>query len=153
MSDFEVQHRAPQATLTIHLHAPVEGIPAACSQALPEAWNAAEALGLAPSGPPFVRYFTMPPGEVDFEAGVPIAERPATGLGRAEPGELPGGDVAEAWHVGPYGTLHQTYDALMRWIGEQGRAPGGSMWELYWTDPSAEPDPATWRTEVVVPLA
>ncbi len=153
MSGFEVQRRGPQATLTVHLHAPVEGIPAAMAEALPEAWHAAEALGLPPSGPPFARYFSMPPGDVEFEAGVPTSDRAGAGIGRAEPGELPGGEVAVGWHVGPYETLDQTYDALARWIGEQGRSPSGPMWEVYWTDPGAEPDPATWRTEVIVPLA
>ncbi len=102
MSGFEVQRRSPQATLTIHLHAPVEGIPAVMGEALPEAWHAAEALGLPPSGPPFTRYFSMPPGDVEFEAGVPVSDRAGAGLGRAEPGELPGGEVAVGWHVGPY---------------------------------------------------
>jgi hypothetical protein len=27
------------------------------------------------------------------------------------------------------------------------------MWESYLSDPSAEPDPATWRTQLTWPLA
>jgi effector-binding domain-containing protein len=55
--------------------------------------------------------------------------------------------------VGPYDTLGETYAALMRWIGEQGRVVAGPMWEVYWTDPGTEPDPARWRTEVIIPVA
>lgn len=57
-----------------------------------------------------------------------------------------------AWHVGPYDTLAETYAALMGWIGEQGRTVAGPMWEVYWTDPGTEPDPARWRTEVIIPV-
>ena len=33
-----------------------------------------------------------------------------------------------------------------------GVQPLGPMWEIYWSDPEAEPDPATWRTEILVPI-
>ncbi len=155
MPPFEIQERQPQPAFAIHLHTPVEGIPASLGVALGEAWEAAEAGGLAPDGPPYTRYlggFGEPGADVDYEAGVPLLEPATMGHGRAQPAELPGGAVAVAWHVGPYDTLGETYDALVRWIGEQGRAAAGPMWEVYWTDPGSEPDPARWRTEVIIPV-
>lgn len=29
--------------------------------------------------------------------------------------------------------------------------PAGDLWEVYFSDPASEPDPATWRTEIVQP--
>jgi effector-binding domain-containing protein len=40
----------------------------------------------------------------------------------------------------------------MRTIGDWGHEPAGPMWEVYWTDPSAEPNPSTWRTEILIPV-
>jgi effector-binding domain-containing protein len=153
MSAFEIQERLPQPAYAIRLHTRVEEIPAALGIALPEVFEAAGTMGLTPDGPPYTRYLSEPAGDLDYEAGVALLE-PAPGAhGRAVPSELPGGTVAVAWHVGPYETLGETYGALVQWIGEQGRAVSGAMWEVYWTDPESEPDPARWRTEVIVPIA
>ncbi len=153
MPAYEIQERTPRPALAIRLHTSVADIPSTLAVALPEVWHAAEAMGLVPDGPPFTRYLSMPGDALDYEAGVPLPIAASAGRGRAVPVELPGGTVAVAWHVGPYETLAETYDALMRWIGEQGRAVAGPMWEVYWSDPAAEPDPSRWRTEVIVPVA
>jgi AraC family transcriptional regulator len=58
-----------------------------------------------------------------------------------------------AVHYGPYDTLADTYVAVETWIEEAGRSIGGPPWEVYLTDPGERPDPATWETQVVVPLA
>jgi hypothetical protein len=34
---------------------------------------------------------------------------------------------------------------------ELGGELAGNAWEVYLSDPSAQPDPATWRTEIVQP--
>jgi len=156
MPAFEIQDRGPQPALAIRLRSTIERIPALLSVALAEVWEAAEAAGLAPDGPPYTRYlspFDAPGGEIEYEAGAPLLAPAPGASGRAVPVELPGGMVAVAWHVGPYDALDETYGALLRWIGEQGRVVTGPMWEVYWTDPDTEPDPARWRTEVVVPIA
>jgi hypothetical protein len=31
--------------------------------------------------------------------------------------------------------------------------PAGHVWEVYLSQPQAEPDPSTWRTRIVWPLA
>ena len=74
MPTFELQERAPQPVLVIRLHSPVAEIPAQFAVALPEVWRAAEAMGLAPSGPPFGRYLSDFAAELlDYEAGVHAA--------------------------------------------------------------------------------
>ncbi len=156
MPAFEIQERVPRPAFAIRLHTTVEEIPATMAVALPEAWEAAEALGLDPDGPPYARYLSdlgETTRDLDYEAGIQLPEPAPAAHGRAVPVELPGGPVAVAWHIGPYDTLGQTYAALMLWIGNQGRTVAGPMWEVYWTDPESEPDPARWRTEVIVPVA
>lgn len=108
------------------------------------------AQGIAPEGAPFVRYHTF--GDVvDLEAGMMVAS-PIQPRGEVKPGQLPAGPAAIAVHAGPYESLAATYDAMERWLAASPHQPNGGPWELYITDPSAEPDPAKWLTEVIFPL-
>ena len=43
------------------------------------------------------------------------------------------------------------YEALASWVSSHGGEPAGAPWEVYFSDPAVEPDPATWHTEVVQP--
>ena len=74
------------------------------------------------------------------------------GTDRIQAGELPGGTVATVIHKGPYEGLPQTWAALVEWISAQGLQPAGAPWEVYLTDPGAEPDSSKWRTQIFFPV-
>lgn len=76
-----------------------------------------------------------------------------TADGEVEPFELPGGRVVTGTLVGPYDGLAQTYGQLAAWAESEGLTLAEGVWESYLSDPSAEPDPKTWRTLIVWPLA
>ncbi len=103
-----------------------------------------------PAGPPFARYHLLGEGRFEVEAGFP-ASRPIEGHDDVQPSELPGGQVAVTMHVGPYDQMQPAYQALETWVAEQGGELAGDPWEVYFSDPSTEPDPATWRTLIVQP--
>jgi effector-binding domain-containing protein len=107
--------------------------------------------GVEPTSPPFARYHAF--GEVvDLEAGV-IVKSPIAPAGAVKPGDLPAGPAAIAVHTGSYETLGATYAAMRRWLeANPAQEANGGPWELYITDPSDEPDPAKWMTEVIFPL-
>ena len=108
------------------------------------------AQGIAADGAPFARYHSF--GDViDLEAGVMVAT-PITPSGDVKPSQLPAGPAAIAVHAGSYETLGATYEAMQRWLTASPHQPNGGPWELYITDPSAEPDPSRWLTEVIFPL-
>lgn len=106
--------------------------------------------GALPAGPPFARYHQMGGGEFEVEAGFPTSA-PITDSGRVKASTLPGGQVARTVHVGPYDGMESTYEAVFSWIAEQGGQPSGDPWEVSLTDPQENPDPSSWRTEIVVP--
>ena len=105
--------------------------------------------GTRPAGPPFARVVVLD-GTVAVEAGYPVAGR-IEGDGDVEASVLPNGTAAVITHVGRYEGLESAYEALAAWLSARGHAPAGPAWEVYSTDPNAEPDPGRWRTDVVLP--
>ena len=83
---------------------------------------------------------------------MPVASPTLRGQAVSKPGELPAGTVATVTHMGPYDTLPQTWASLAEWIGSQGLQPAGAPWEVYVTDPGAEPDQSKWRTDIFFPV-
>lgn len=109
-----------------------------------------------PAGPPFARLRALGDGRFDIEAGFP-ATGPFDISGSFDGGtevmqsELPGGRVAVTTHVGPYDQIEPAYQALAAWLIEHGGEPVGDPWEVYLSGPPTEPDPASWRTEILQP--
>lgn len=83
----------------------MEGLPGAVDQGFPELFGWLAEHGMAPAGPPFIRYHvTGAGGELDIELGVP-ADVTADGGTRVRPGVLPAGRYAVLRHTGPYDGL------------------------------------------------
>jgi hypothetical protein len=59
--------------------------------------------------------------------------------------------VAVTIHIGPHKQMAPAYEALASWVSSCGGEPAGDLWEVYFSDLASEPDPATWRTEIVQP--
>ena len=138
----QIEQRAEQPYAGIRLRVTMDGLSGAVDQGFPELFGWLAEHGMAPAGPPFIRYHVIDmEGELDIELGVP-ASVPADGGTHVRPGILPGG----------------RYAVLQRWAGEHGVAldswdtPDGSAWrsrvEHYLTNPAAEPDPAKWEVDV-----
>jgi effector-binding domain-containing protein len=106
-------------------------------------------LGVEPIGAPFARY-TFLADTIAVEAGLRVPDE-IPGDGVVEPSALPGGAAAVTIHMGNYAHLDKAYGAVHRWLDDHGYAPAGPHWEVYFTDPTEEPDPARWRTDLVVP--
>jgi effector-binding domain-containing protein len=103
-----------------------------------------------PVGPPFARYSRRADGLFDVAAGFPV-QAPIEGDGDVEAITLPGGPAATTMHVGPYDDMVPGYQAITDWITSQNAAPVGDPWEVYLSDPGAQPDPAQWQTQIVQP--
>jgi AraC family transcriptional regulator len=129
-------------------------IAATLGSMLPAVFAHAQKHGLALAGPPFARYPEIGMGSFVMEAGFAIAA-PADGDVDAgiEALTIPAGEAAVAIHHGSYDGLPATFEAIEAWVRSEGRSPSGPPMELYLTDPGERPDPATWETEVVLPIA
>ncbi|GAB2862027.1 GyrI-like domain-containing protein [Lentzea nigeriaca] len=106
--------------------------------------------GIEPTGAPFARYHRLADGRFRVEAGYPVG----VAIDRADgvhPSVLPGGPAARTVHLGPYEAMESAYGALTSWVRARGGDVVGDAWEIYFSDPEIERDPAAWRTGVVQP--
>jgi AraC family transcriptional regulator len=142
---------APQTVATIRETTTLANVGAALAEVFGAIQEYLKEMGVAVTGPPFARFHKVESSVVDLEAGFPIA-REVPRRWRIRCGDLPGGAAVAVWHVGPYETMGPAHAAVQSWLAERGRRPNGPAWEVYYTDPSGEPDPSKWRTQVVQPL-
>lgn len=95
----------------------------------------------------FALYRGAPTDVADLEVGF-VTPHEIEPSGEVVPGRLPAGTVARLVHSGSFDGLGEAWGRLGSWIGEQGRTPGPTMWEVYLTEPSPDMDPADLRTEL-----
>lgn len=140
-----------QSTATRRARLPMEELPAFFASVYADVMAVVAEQGLAVTGEPFAAYHGMPGDTIDVEAGLPV-DGVLTDVGDVRAGTLPACRAAVAMHVGPFEGLADTWAELVAWAQEQDHAPGAMFWEHYLSDPEDEPDPATWRTRLVLPV-
>jgi effector-binding domain-containing protein len=146
--EMEIRDFPAQPAVSIRTTTSAEGLRAFFDTALPEVWAYFESAGVQPAGPPFGLFHTYAPDNIDIETGFPTSER-IDGGGRVRASELPAGRAVVTWHVGPYEGLADAHNAVRAYIADHGLEPAGPSWEVYWSDPRAEPDSSRWKTEVI----
>jgi len=104
-------------------------------------------LGVVCVGPPFARYRPLDDEftEFEIEAGFPVNRLIGAGAGTVESSTLSGGPVAAVTQMMP------AYQAIEAWVTEHNGVIDGPPWEVYYTDPNVQPDPNSWRTEIIQP--
>src|ERR1700733_7282086 len=153
-----IEERAAQHYAGIQATVPMGGISAAVDEAFPELFGWLVGTGTTPAAPPFIRFLVIDmEALLQLELGVPVAA-PGTGSGRVKAGGLPAGRCVVLRPPGPYDGLIDANAALQQWAHDNGLefdvrdTPEGSAWgsrfEEYITDPSGEPDPGKWETDV-----
>ncbi|TAK35638.1 MAG: MerR family transcriptional regulator [Chloroflexota bacterium] len=111
--------------------------------------------GVRPAGPPMAIYFDteFKERDADVEAAIPIADR-INADGRVSVRELPGAEsTAIVVHHGSYETIGEAYTALMEWVQLNGYCIVGPIREVYLRGPESGGDPASYVTEVQIPVA
>lgn len=150
MYDVHAQDRQAQITAVATATLPAAEIAPWLARAYGSVATVVSAHGADPAGPPFARYHKLAGDRLAVEAGFPVSTAIDSTDG-VRPAELPAGPAATIVHVGPYDQMEPAYQALTSWISEHGGTVAGDPWEIYFNDPGNEPDPATWRTEIVQP--
>jgi effector-binding domain-containing protein len=119
--------------------------------------------GIAPAGAPFFRYLLIDmEGELEVEAGVPVAE-PVEGEGDVLVGVLPPGRYAVTTHVGHPDQLVAVTGAFLDEAAARGlrfdatETDRGTQWgcrlEQLHTNPAEQQDMDKWETKLAFLLA
>ncbi len=130
---------------------------------IPEVLGWLAERGVAPAGPPFLRYLVIDMDrELEVEAGVPVAQ-PVEGDDDVLAGVLPAGRYVTLTQVGHPDALVAVTGVLLDAAHHRGLVwdseptPAGERWgcrlESYLTDPREEPDMNRWRVELAFRLA
>ncbi|MGI6154136.1 MAG: GyrI-like domain-containing protein [Christensenellaceae bacterium] len=134
VSAVTIVQKAEEHTLhmrkTIHFETEFAGF---AQLAFQEAAAHIEALGLLPAGGPYVCFRNMDLGQLDVEAGWPVAQQ-ADGKGDVCAGVLKAGKVATAIDLGPYERSDPTLTDVMTWIEKEGYAMSGPIYYRYLND-------------------
>jgi effector-binding domain-containing protein len=136
--------------LVVHAHAPMTAIGATVGPIFGEVASWAGAHGVALAGPAVTRYSNLCGGECDIDAGFIVAGAPTATDPRVRAMDLGGCIAAFATHIGSYESLHETYDAIEKWMGKNGYVTAGPMWEEYFSPPGTPPEQT--RTDVYWPV-
>ncbi len=147
----KITKTSEQLTAMVHVTVPREDIQKVMGPGIDEVKAALAAQGIAAAGPWLTHHLRMDPTVFDFEICVPV-KSPVSARGRVKPGRLPAGTVARTVYHGPYEGLGAAWGEFGEWIKAEGLKPADDLWEVYTVDPSSNPDPSSWRTELNRPL-
>ncbi len=150
MSDFQIRQTTEQHTAAIRMTRAISQIGPAMGEAFPKIYHAVVSSGVQPAGMPLARYFDFDEEATTFECAIPVPD-PFTGTNEVQASTVGGGEAAFTLHTGPYDQIGRTWEALMAWVTEQGRAPAGPTWEVYIDDPQ-EVAESELKTELYIPL-
>ena len=106
---------------------------------------------IAPTGTWFTHHFRRPTDTFDFEIGITVA-LPVAASGRVGPATMPAMCATRAIYSGAYEGLTPAWGEFLDWIEANGYQRTPDLWEHYLSGPEANPDPTTWRTELIQPL-
>ena len=150
-TDFGVTELESQPIVSIRTTFPMGDIGKAMGRLFGEVHGYIQQSGQDPAGCPLAIYHSEPGDTVELECAIPVAS-PMAGAGRVRADKLSAGTAATVTHIGPYDTLSRTWRALTEWMASQGFDGAGVPWEVYVTDPGAEPDQSKWRTDIFFPV-
>jgi effector-binding domain-containing protein len=141
-----------QFTAVIHLTVPRTEISNVMGPAIAEIISTIAAQGATITGPCFSYHQQRPTDIFDFEVGFPVSQQ-ITAASRVKLSKLPAAKVARTIYQGGYDGLGVAWGEFCKWIEAEGLNVQESLWECYLTDPESNPDPETWRTELIRPLS
>jgi len=107
--------------------------------------------GVAITARPIAIYHRFDENWAVFEAGIPVVgAMPVSGRIRYR--TMPESEQVVADYYGSYDTLEDGHNAVQQWLMRYRRKFTGYPWEMYVTDPAAEPDPNKWLTRIFYPV-
>ena len=135
----EFLEKPAHPVLSIRTRASLEDIQKALGDAYGSLMQYMGELGENPADAPFVAYYNMDMSDLDMEVGFPVS-KPISGRGEINQSEIPAGKQVSCIHIGPYAGSVPAYEALTKWVEENGYEAVGVVYEFYLNDPMETPE-------------
>ncbi|REJ85263.1 MAG: hypothetical protein DWQ44_01000 [Bacteroidetes bacterium] len=113
--------------------------------------EAMKVQGLNYGGQPFAIYYSGGEGRFDFDSAIPV-DKPGKSSGKVRAGQIMAGKAVVGHHYGDYSSLGNAHQMIDAYVAENNLTVSGVPWEVYVTDPGAEPDTSKWLTMVYYPI-
>lgn len=88
--------------------------------------------------------------DLDIEIGIPVSKK-LPDKGNVKASKIAEGKYATVVHIGPFDKMEPTYNALTKWIEDNGYEPTGVAYEIYIDDPAVTPMEEL-KTQIMFPL-
>lgn len=136
---FDVVETQAQPALAIRTVTSVDSLPQEIGKAYGAVLAYLKERGEQALGPAFVAYHNMDMQKLDVEMGFPVAKETA-GNGDILATHIPAGKRATCMYKGPYKGMASTYEAMTKWMSDNGHVPTGVVYEFYYNSPADVPE-------------
>ncbi len=147
---FEVSEQPARPVLSMRTVTALEKLPQELGRAYMTIDTYMDELGEKPVEAAFAGYYNMDMQNLDVEMGFVITKS-LPGKGEIKAGEIPAGRQVFYLFKGPYKEMETVYNAMRRWIQENGYTPTGTVYEFYYNSPQEVPENEL-LTRIVFPL-
>lgn len=137
--EIKMTEESEQPVLSVRTRTAVANLPQELGKAYGAVMSYLAEIGEQASGMPFAAYYNMDMENLDVEMGFPIS-KPMAGKGDVKQSSIPAGKQASCMHKGPYDKMAPAYEAMTKWIADNGYTPTGVCYEFYFNSPMEVPE-------------
>jgi len=148
--NIELKEKNAQPVLAIRKTTSMGQLPQEIGEAYDAIMQYLGELGEQPAEAPYTAYYNLDMEHLDVEMGFPVS-RQLAGKGEIKAAELPAGKYTECMYKGPYSEMVPVYEAMNKWIAENGFEPTGVSYEIYYNAPG-EVTENDLLTKIMFPL-
>jgi|688.fasta_scaffold190969_2 effector-binding domain-containing protein len=131
------------------VHVPLNKLPDFFAETYAAMVQALAERGIRPQGLPSAIYYSVDEDgrDTDVAAAIPVSLN-LPDIPGFDQVTIPSSRALMVEYAGPYEYMGAAYDALVDRLRTDGLEPGW-MLEEYLSDPTADPDPGHWRTNII----
>ncbi len=130
----ELIETAEQPVLSVKKVTSVTNLPQEIGSAYHTIMDYLAELGEQPVDVPFTAYYNMDMENLEVEMGFPVGKKIA-GKGEVISNVIPAGKKVTCLYKGPYKDMVPTYEAINKFITDNGYKPTGVVYEYYFNSP------------------
>ncbi|MDF2673145.1 MAG: transcription activator [Clostridiales bacterium] len=148
--NIELTEKSLQPVLSIRTRTSLDNLPKEIGRAYKIIFQYLNEIGEQPIDAPFTAYYNLDMDNLDVEMGFPVG-KPLAGKGEVVSSEISAGKFVSCIFKGSYKQMEPLYNAMYKWISENGYTTTGVSYEYYYNSPADVPE-SELSTKVVFPV-